>query len=91
MGLWTGVCVFQDVLGQGVCIPACTWAGDVDVDGGVYPPPLTKMATAVDGTHPKGMHYCFTSDNASISVLWNTICFACSLESFYLKFECILK
>ena len=36
-------------------IPACTGADT----------PLRKAATAADGTHPTGMHSCFTTSNAN--------------------------
>ena len=37
---------------QGVCIPACTEAD-------THTPSPQQTATAVDGTHPTGMHSCF--------------------------------
>ena len=71
-----GVCLW-------VVVGVCLWVQGVSawVQGGFYhtpfttPPPFTRMppqqtATAADGTHPIGMHSCFTSMiTASLSSL----------------------
>ena len=64
------VCVFQYAPGQGVCIPVCTWAGDVDretfgqrcVEGCVdHPPPPSTllMTTDMADMYPTGIHSSF--------------------------------
>ena len=60
--MFSQVCVIHS-LDVGVCIPACTWAGRIE--GGVCPqlytpPPPPEMGTAVVGTHPNGMHPCYS-------------------------------
>ena len=54
-----GVCLLQGVPGPGVGwrVPG---PGGVPGQGGGDPSPHQQMATVADGTHPTGMHSCFT-------------------------------
>ena len=48
---WQGACMAGGMCGRG-----CVWQGGVHGQGTCV---TGEMATAVDGTHPTGMHSCF--------------------------------
>ena len=61
-------CASQHAIGQGVCIPVCSWAGGVHPSmqlgrGGCQPPwthtAPREIAIKAGGTHPIGMHSCY--------------------------------